>query len=75
MWEMPFYDIMLLYRAYEDYIKDENENQKMMQEKYEQENPTPSIPNMNDYKMPDFNSISRGMFDAAKSGFNIPGFS
>lgn len=69
MWEMPFYDIMLLYNAYENHIKDENEQQQKMQEQYEQEHPMPSIPSANDFKVPDLNSISRGMFDAAKMKF------
>lgn len=66
---MPFYDIMLLYNAYEKHVKDENESQQEMQRKYEEEHPTPSVPSMNDFKMPDINSISRGMFDSAKMSF------
>ena len=75
---MPFYDIMLLYRMHEDLVKEENDNQEKLQQQYEQQNATqPQLPNFNDYKVPDFNSISRGMFDGAKSNFNfnIPGFS
>lgn len=68
MWEMPFYDIMLLYNAYEKHVKEENESQQEMQQKYEEEHPMPSA---SDFKMPDINSLSRGMFDAAK--MNFPG--
>ena len=34
---MYFYDIMLLYHRYEDYVKEENESQKQQQEEYEEQ--------------------------------------
>ena len=34
---MYFYDIMMLYHRYEDYIKEENESQKMQQAEYEEQ--------------------------------------
>lgn len=35
--KMYFYDIMLLYHRYEDYVKEENESQKQQQEEYEEQ--------------------------------------
>ena len=37
MGEMYFYDIMLLYKKYEAYVKEEQEQQAKQQEEYEQE--------------------------------------
>ena len=75
MWKMPFYDIMLLYRAYEEYVNKENEEQTKQQEQYEQqaEDYKANMPNPSDYKMPDINNISRG-FTNSMSGFTMPNF-
>lgn len=71
---MTFYDIMLLYRRYEAFVNEENEQQMERQKKYEE-----------DYqnKMPDYSNIGRQMSDATKnigsfntgsitSGFQMP---
>ena len=67
---MFFYDIMYLYRAYEKYVEDENErnaeDQARYQEQYESQMPNPA-----DYKMPDVNSITRGITSSIPK-FNMP---
>lgn len=50
MWEMPFYDILLLYRTLEEDVKNEEERQKKEQEEYESK-----MPSMPDYKNFAFN--------------------
>ena len=68
---MFFYDIMYLYKAYEDYVNEENKRQQEQQESYENTYDPNQIRDdaMSKYKMPDINSITRGMTN------NIPKFS
>ena len=69
---MYFYDIMLLYNRYDQYLKDEKDAQDEQQKQYEEEHPTP-----------DYNNIAGQMSDVTKkigsitpssitSGFNFP---
>ena len=39
MWQMPFYDIMLLYRAYEEVINEENKRNEAERKEYEEQMP------------------------------------
>lgn len=39
MWQMPFYDIMLLYRAYEEAITEENKRNELERREYEEQMP------------------------------------
>ncbi len=39
MWQMPFYDIMLLYRAYEEVVNEEKKNEEKQRKEYEEEMP------------------------------------
>ena len=75
MWKMPFYDIMLLYRSYEDYVKEQDEEQMKQQEQYEQEaeDYKANMPNPSDFKMPDMNNITRG-FTNSMGNFSMPNF-
>lgn len=75
MGEMFFYDIILLYRRYEEYLKEENEAQKQQEAEYREEMPSmPDYKNFNPdtYKLPtgnfDMNSISRGF----SNGYSMP---
>ena len=69
---MFFYDIMLLYNRYEEYLKDEAKQQEEQQKKYEEDHP-----------MPDYHDISNQMSNVTQkigsitpssvtSGFNFP---
>lgn len=69
---MYFYDIMMLYNRYDQYLKDEKEAQEEQQRQYEEEHPTP-----------DYGNIASQMGDVTKkigsitpssitSGFNFP---
>ena len=73
---MPFYDIMLLYRGYEDYVKEQNEEQQKQQAEYEQqaEDYKADMPKPGDFKMPDMNNISKGFVSPSLSGFQMPKF-
>lgn len=53
MWRMPWYDIVYLYKAYSDYVDEENKQHAEQQAKIEEEH--------NNYDMPDFSSYSRNM--------------
>jgi hypothetical protein len=73
MWKMPFYDIMLLYKSYADYVDEENKSQEEQQAKYQEEmEEQKAAMNVDNYKVPDLNNISRGMINNAMSNFNIP---
>ena len=39
MWQMPFYDIMLLYRAYEEVVNEENKRNEAERKEYEEQMP------------------------------------
>lgn len=73
MGKMFFYDIMYLYKAYEDYVNEENKRQEEQQAEYQEQNNIDQIKSdaMNKYKMPDMNSITRGMTNSIPK-FNIP---
>jgi predicted metal-dependent peptidase len=66
MWQMPFYDIMLLYNAYADYCDEENKHHEEQQARYEEQvQEQQSNFNMNSIKqnmpkMPDLSSLTRG---------------
>lgn len=75
MWEMPFYDIMLLYNTYSDYVDKENERSEKEQARYqEQYQEQQAEYNINKYKqnIPDMSSITRGMMNG--SHFKMPKF-
>ena len=75
MWQMPFYDIMLLYNTYSDYIDKENEKSEKEQSRYqEQYQEQQAEYNINKYKqnIPDVNSITRGMMNGSQ--FKMPKF-
>lgn len=71
---MFFYDIMLLYRKYEAFVNEENEQQMEQQKKYEEEYQN-KVPNYRDIgnQMKDLTS-NMGSFDAGTltSGFQMP---
>ena len=73
---MPFYDIMLLYKAYSDYVDEENKKQEEQQAQYEQQADEykSQMPSASDYKMPDINNISRGIVNQSLSNFSMPKF-
>ena len=66
MWEMPFYDIMLLYNAYSDYCDEENKQHEEQQARYEEQvQEQQSNFNMNSIKqdiskMTNLSSLTRG---------------
>ena len=66
MWQMPFYDIMLLYNAYDKYCDEENKHYEEEQSRYEEQvQEQQSNFNMNSItqnmsKMPDISSLTRG---------------
>lgn len=60
MWEMPFYDIMLLYRTLEEDVKNEEERQKKEQEEYQSQMP----------EMPDYKNFASNM-DQQMKHFNM----
>jgi len=70
---MFFYDIMYLYKAYEDYVNNENKRQEEQQAEYESEYNSNNMRNnpMGNFKMPDINNIARGMTTNIPN-FNIP---
>lgn len=72
---MPFYDIMLLYNAYADYIDKENEQHEKEQERYEEQyQEQKDAMNINKYKnnLPNVNEITRGMMSGSQ--FKMPKF-
>ena len=73
---MPFYDIMLLYKAYSDYVDEENKEQEKQQARYEQEAEEYKSNSFDDYKskMPDMNSISKGFTTPNFTMPSIPSF-
>ena len=75
MWEMPFYDIMMLYNAYAAYCDEENAKSEEEQERYRADmDAQREQMNMNNIKaqmpkMPDMTSLSRGFTNG--SGFKF----
>lgn len=72
---MPFYDIMLLYNAYDDYVNKENEEHGKEQARYEEQyQEQKDAMNVNKYKnnLPDVNAITRGMMNGSQ--FKMPNF-
>ena len=70
---MPFYDIMLLYNSYAEYVDKENEQHAAEQAKYEEQyEEQKSAMNMNNFKVPDMNSITKGMINGSQ--FKMPNF-
>lgn len=69
MERMYFYDIMMLYNKYADYIEKENERQEKEQAKYEDEH-ADMMRDMSSIKnsMPNYNSFNPSNFNP--SGFN-----
>jgi hypothetical protein len=74
MGRMFFYDIMLLYKRYEDYVEEEDRQQKEEQKKYEEENG--SVQDMQSNMQSSMNQMTQkmGSFDAGRltSGFTMP---
>lgn len=58
MWQMPFYDIMLLYRAYEEVVNEDKKQEEEQRKEYEEQMPDyKNFSNdiqkqVNNYKMP-----------------------
>ena len=73
MGKMFFYDIMYLYKAYEDSVNEENKRQQEQQESYENTYDPNQIRDdaMSKYKIPDINSITRGMTNSIPK-FSVP---
>lgn len=69
MGKMYFYDIMYLYKAYEDYVTEENKQAQEHQEIYQSSYDLNQM--SSEFKMPDYNSITRGITNDI-SKFNIP---
>ena len=83
MWQMPFYDVMLLYKAYSDYVDKENkkseESDKDADIFNKQQSQIPNYSNMPDIgkyqpTMPDANSITQGFLNNAQTNFNNMNF-
>ena len=68
MWEMPYYDIVYLYRAYEKLVTDSKEAADARQA-VEDTSP-PDIPEQQMPKIPDYGSLAKDMMANAKA--NIP---
>lgn len=75
---MPFYDIMLLYKAYSDYVDEENKEQEKQQAKYEEEMEDYKKPSLDDYKIPDMtsniNNLTKGFTTPSIGNFSMPKF-
>ena len=73
MGKMFFYDIMYLYKAYENYVTEEKKSQEEQQAEYQEQYDVNSTKNdaMNKFKAPDINSITRGMTNSIPK-FSIP---
>ena len=72
---MFFYDIMYLYKAYENFVNEENKKAEEQQAEY-QEQYDPSSIQQNaaaaaNMKTPDINSITKGITNSIPK-FNIP---
>lgn len=75
MGKMYFYDIMYLYKTYEDYVNEEKKNQEQQEAMYqEQISSQPDINSqMQKFKMPDMNSLTRNMTNSIPK-FDVPKF-
>lgn len=73
MGKMFFYDIMYLYKAYEDYVNEENKRQEEQQAEYQEQYNTDQIKSdaASKFKTPDINSITRGMTNSIPK-FSMP---
>lgn len=58
MWQMPFYDIMLLYRAYEEVVNEDKKQEEEQRKEYEE-------------RMPDYKNFSNDI-QKQMSNYNYP---
>ena len=72
MGQMYFYDIMMLYNRYDEYLKDEQKAQEEQQRKYEEEHPTPDYSNMASQMSDVTKKIGSITPSSITSGFNFP---
>ena len=72
MGRMYFYDIMMLYNRYDEYLKDEQKAQEEQQRKYEEEHPTPDYSNMASQMNDVTKKIGSITPSSITSGFNFP---
>lgn len=70
MWEMPYYDIMLLYKRFVKHVEEENERDNETKAQYEEQYQQPQAQMPQIPKMPDFNNVAKGMVNNAMG--NIP---
>lgn len=72
---MYFYDIMYLYKTYEDYVNEEKKNQEQQDAIYQEQMSSQSDINsqMQKFKMPDMNNLTRNMTNSIPK-FDIPKF-
>ena len=70
---MFFYDIMYLYKAYEDYIENENKRAEEQKAEYQEQYDVSQMQKdaAVNYKMPDINNITKGLTNSIPH-FNIP---
>lgn len=75
MGKMYFYDIMYLYKTYEDYVNEEKKNQEQQDAIYQEQMSSQSDINsqMQKFKMPDMNNLTRNMTNSIPK-FDIPKF-
>jgi predicted glycosyl hydrolase (DUF1957 family) len=71
MGRMYFYDIMMLYNRYDEYLKDEQKAQEEQQRKYEEEHPTPDYSNMASQMSDVTKKIGSITPSSITSGFNF----
>lgn len=68
MGEMYFYDIMLLYNRYEQYVKDENERIENEQKEYNEQNPPVNYDNIQKNVSDMSNRMGNMNFDSISKG-------
>lgn len=73
MGKMFFYDIMYLYKAYENYVNEENKRQEEQQAEYQEQYDINQMKNdaMSKFKTPDINNLTRGMTNSIPK-FDMP---
>lgn len=65
MWEMPFYDILYLYKAYSDYVDETNKHEMEQQAEYEEQMRDQQQSQIAQQmpKIPDYGSMTREMMN------------
>ncbi len=70
MWQMPFYDIMLLYRAYEEVVNEDKKQEEEQRKEYEEQMPDyKNFSNDIQKQMSNYQSSFPGISD---NNFKIP---